>query len=118
VRRQRAKERAELAKQWARRHSVQEPNVPAHVLAVTAPVTCDACGRKVRRGRIVQMVPEPGQPPASLCVTCGRRALLDWSDRRRQEATAARRLSRSLGEPETPPAEPATPPDPLDLFAA
>jgi hypothetical protein len=34
-----------------------------------------------------------------MCLTCGRRALLEWADRRRQEAAAARQLSQSLGEP-------------------
>ena len=109
VRRQRAAERAAqraaLVSRWALRHGSVEPRVPAVMVGVTTPVTCEACGRQVRRGGVVELAPEPGQPTAQLCVTCGRRALLDWADRRRLEAAAARRLSRSLGEPQ-PLAEP------------
>jgi hypothetical protein len=100
LRRQRAAERAELVSRWAKRHGVVEPRVPARVLAVTAPLTCDACGRTVRGGRMVQLLAESEAVNGQLCLTCGRRALLDWADRRRLEAAAARRLSQSLGEPE------------------
>jgi hypothetical protein len=101
VRRQRALERAELVKHWAQRHEVFEPHVPAAVRAVelSAPVTCAACGRQVRRGRYVEMT----ATAESLCVTCARRALLEWADRRRLEAAAARQLSHSLGEPQPEP---------------
>jgi hypothetical protein len=34
-----------------------------------------------------------------LCLTCGRRALLDWADRRRQDAAAARRIAQELSTP-------------------
>jgi hypothetical protein len=100
LRRQRATERSELVRRWAQRHGVSEPRVPAHVLAATDPVTCEACGRVVRQGRFMAITPEPSQPQAQLCVSCGRRALLDWADRRRQESAAARQLAHSLGEPE------------------
>jgi Arc/MetJ family transcription regulator len=53
----------------------------------------------VRRGRYVELTPDNGTTE-SLCVTCARRALLEWADRRRLEAAAARRLSQSLGEAE------------------
>jgi hypothetical protein len=98
LRRQRAAERAELVTRWVRRHGAAEPHVPAVVLGVTVPLSCEVCGREVRRGRIVELSPDSGQARARLCVTCGRRALLDWADRRRQEAAAARRLSESLAQ--------------------
>jgi hypothetical protein len=101
ARRQRALERAAMVKHWAQRHELFEPRVPAVVRAVETPVTCAACGRQVRRGRYVELIPEPGAVgPENLCVTCARRALLEWADRRRLEAAAARQLSHSLGQPE------------------
>ncbi|HEY1297210.1 MAG TPA: helix-turn-helix domain-containing protein [Chloroflexota bacterium] len=106
LRRQRAAERAALVTRWAQRHGVVEPHVPARVLAVTTPLSCDACGRTLRSGRLVELVAESGSTGGRLCLTCGRRALLDWADRRRLEAAAARRLSQSLGEPEAQPGEP------------
>jgi hypothetical protein len=108
LRRQRAAERAELVSRWAQRHGVAAPRLPAHVQAVTAAVTCEACGRVVRQGRYVEVTPAPdgSQTAANLCVTCGRRALLDWADRRRQEAAAARDMAHSLGQPETSPVDP------------
>ncbi|MBV9323900.1 MAG: helix-turn-helix domain-containing protein [Chloroflexi bacterium] len=118
LRYERAAQRAELARRWARRHSPDGPRVPANVRAVTSPATCEACGREVRRGRMVEFTPEMDQPPARLCVTCGRRVLLDWADRRRQESTAARRLSQSLGQPEAPAGDAATQASTPDLFAA
>jgi hypothetical protein len=102
LRRQRAAERAELVSRWAQRHGVVEPHVPARVLAVTTPLACDACGRAVRGGRVVELVGDVESARGRLCLTCGRRALLDWADRRRLEAAAARRLSQSLGEPSLP----------------
>lgn len=98
LRRQRAAARAELVRALAQRHHSVEPRVPAAVKAVTTPVTCEACGRAVRSGRLVELEGN------TLCTACGRRALLEWADRRRQEASAARRMAESLGQP-----EPATP---------
>ena len=98
LRRQRAAERAQLVRNWAQRHHPSEPRVPATVLSVDAPVTCEVCGRDIRHGRVVEL-----QDTASvtrLCTACGRRALLDWADRRRQESAAARRLADSLRQPE------------------
>ncbi len=104
LRRQRAAERAEMVSRWIQRHPGAEPRVPAVVLGVTMPVSCEVCGREVRRGRIVELSPDDGRTvPSQLCVTCGRRALLAWADRRRQEAAAARQLSHSLGEPQAQP---------------
>jgi hypothetical protein len=105
LRRQRAAERAELVTHWARRHQVLLPRLPAHVRSVAEPVTCDACHRVVRQGRYVELTADSGQT-SPLCVTCGRRALLEWADQRRQEAVAARQLSQSLGEPEARPVDP------------
>jgi hypothetical protein len=105
LRRQRAAERAELVTHWARRHQMLSPKVPAHVRAVDEPVTCEVCSRVVRQGRYVELTSDSGQTSA-LCVTCGRRALLEWADQRRQEAVAARQLSQSLGEPEGEPVDP------------
>jgi excisionase family DNA binding protein len=99
LRRRRAAERAELVTRWAQRHGVVEPRVPARVLAVASPLMCDACGRTVRSGRIVELLGESESAGGQLCLTCGRRALLDWADHRRLEAAAARRLAQSLGEP-------------------
>jgi len=105
LRRQRAAERAELVAHWAQRHGVVHPRVPAHIRQVTTPLECDACRRTLRQGRYVEVTPDdPAQAASRLCVTCGRRALLEWADRRRLEAAAARQLSQSLGQPELPPA--------------
>jgi excisionase family DNA binding protein len=100
LRRERAAERAELVKQWVRRHAPLEPHVPAVVLAVTTPLSCEVCGREVRRGRIVELTQDGIEATSRLCLACGRRALLEWADRRRQEAAAARRLAESFGQPE------------------
>jgi hypothetical protein len=105
LRRQRAAERAELVTHWARRHQMLSPKLPAHVRSVAEPVTCEACSRVVRQGRFVELTADSGEA-ASLCVTCGRRALLEWADQRRQEAVAARQLSHSLGEAEAGPVDP------------
>jgi hypothetical protein len=42
-------------------------------------------------------VVQPAPDESQLCVTCGRRVLLDWADRRRLEASAARRMAQDLG---------------------
>ena len=47
---------------------------------------------------------------ARLCLTCARRAALTWSDNRRREAVAARRLAQELGTTYTPLLEPAAAP--------
>lgn len=99
LRRQRAAERADLATRWAQRHAITTPSLPVHVLAVEQPVTCQACERVVRHGRYVELTTDAGHV-AQLCTTCGRRALLEWADRRRQEAAAARQMAQSLGQPE------------------
>jgi hypothetical protein len=98
-RRQRAAERAALIRAWAQRHrTTNPPSLPFAVLDITTPLACEACGRTVGRGRILELTADSGTGAARLCLTCGRRVLLDWADRRRQEAAAARRLSQSLGE--------------------
>ena len=98
LRTQRAAERAALARQWADRHAIpSEPQLPFVVLGVTTPTTCASCGREVRRGRILETA-----QGSWLCLACGRRAVLDWADQRRREATAARRLAKSFGPSRTP----------------
>ncbi|MBV9546220.1 MAG: helix-turn-helix domain-containing protein [Chloroflexi bacterium] len=104
ARRQRAAERAELVRHWAHRHESFEPHAPATVKHVESPITCAACTRQIRRGRYVEFIAERGQRSETLCLTCARRALMDWADRRRAEAAAARRMSQSLGQPEVQPA--------------
>jgi hypothetical protein len=97
LRRQRAAERAMLVSRWAERHkNISEPELPFAVLGVTTPTSCESCGREVRRGRIVEVTADedPNQSASRLCLACGRRALLDWADRRRHEAARARHLAR------------------------
>lgn len=100
LRRQRAAERAELVSRWAARHQPPRPPVPFEVVELSSPATCAACGRVVRQGQVVQ----PTNGPASqLCLACGRRALLDWADQRRLEASAARQMAHGLGvQPSAP----------------
>ena len=99
LRSQRAAERAELATRWAHRHGIVEPRMPAHVREVLDPLACESCGRKLRTGRYIEFAAD-SQLPAQLCVTCGRRALLEWADLRRQESSTARQMAHSLGQPE------------------
>jgi hypothetical protein len=93
ARRERAAERAALVSRWAQRHQAAEPQVPFAVVPVDQPVTCASCGHEVRQGRVVQA--REGTP-SELCLPCGRRAILDWADRRRIESAAARRLAHEL----------------------
>jgi hypothetical protein len=103
LRRQRAAGRAALVKQWAERHApATESRLPFVVLSVSGPTQCQVCGREVRRGRILEAEGVDGQLAPRMCLACGRRALLKWADRRRQEAAAARRLAESLGERTAP----------------
>jgi hypothetical protein len=105
LRRQRAAEREELATHWARRHGVFEARVPAHVREVVEPLACDSCARRLRSGRYIEFG-EDSQVPGQLCLMCGRRALLEWADLRRQESSAARQMAHSLGQPEGKPVDP------------
>ncbi|HLZ32225.1 MAG TPA: helix-turn-helix domain-containing protein [Chloroflexota bacterium] len=99
-RRERAAERAALVNEWAERHHLDAPDVPFAVTVASVPIACAICARTLKPGaRILQ----PAQAATSLCLTCGRRVLLDWSDRRRQEAAAARRLAQTLGANAAPP---------------
>ena len=107
LRRQRAGERAVLVSRWAQQHhNSVSSRVPATIVSVVEPTTCDACGRRVGGGRVLEMASAVGdhQPQAGdrLCLACGRRALLEWADQRRSEAVEARRLAQSLGEPISP----------------
>ena len=94
LRRQRAAKRADIVRRWAQRHEMTAPSLPFVAVSVAEPTTCAACGRALRAGQRAVDALEPGQ---HLCPTCGRRALMDWADRRRLEAAAARRMARDLG---------------------
>jgi hypothetical protein len=111
ARRLRAQQRAAELERWLRSGRVAlRPSLPFASVDVGAePVACDACGRSVRAGgRMVAAAPTDGRPAARLCFTCARRALLAWSDDRRREAVAARRLAQELGATYTPLLEPAS----------
>jgi hypothetical protein len=98
VRKQRAAQRAADVSRWAERHPlVSTPQVPFAAGIAAEDGQCAICGRGLRAGaRVVHSEAE------QLCLTCGRRALLDWADRRRQDATAARRIAQDLGAPAEP----------------
>jgi hypothetical protein len=101
LRRERAAERAALVNRWAERHHPAAPDLPFAATVATAPTACTICGRNIRAGAAVL---QREQDETHLCVTCGRRVLLDWADRRRQEAAAARRMAQELAstvEPQT-----------------
>jgi hypothetical protein len=111
TRRRRAEQRAAELERWLRSGRVAlRPSLPFVTVDLGAEaVACDACRRPVRAGgRIVAAAPSDGRSEARLCLTCGRRALLAWSDERRREAVAARRLAQELGTTYTPLLEPAS----------
>ena len=96
LRRERAAERAALVNRWAERHHPATPELPFAANVAAGPTACAICGRGIRAGvRVVQ----PTQDESPLCLTCGRRVLLDWADHRRLEAAAARRMAQELGVP-------------------
>lgn len=99
TRRRRAAQRADQFERWLRSgHRPVEPALPFGVVALSAPAACGACGRALRAGgHGVDVAPLDGRDAARLCLTCARRTLLAWSDERRREAHAARRLARDLG---------------------
>ena len=93
-RRERAAQRAAMVSRWMQRHGLAQPRVPFAPAFADAAFACTTCSRQVRAGaRCVQATEDDDR----LCLTCGRRALFDWADRRRLEATAARRLAQDLG---------------------
>jgi hypothetical protein len=98
VRKQRAAQRAADVSRWAERHPlVSTPQVPFSATIAVEDGNCAICGRGLRAGaRVVHSEQE------QLCLTCGRRALLDWADKRRQDAAAARRIAQDLGAPAAP----------------
>jgi hypothetical protein len=94
LRRERAAERAALVNQWAERHHLAGPDLPFAAAVASVPTACAICNRTLRPGaRVLQPAPDGTQ----LCLSCGRRVLLDWADHRRQEASAARRMASDLG---------------------
>ena len=94
LRRQRAAERAEVVRRWAERHAPSSPLVPFSPVITVDKVPCASCGREIRPNQRALEAREAGD---RLCLTCGRRALMQWADRRRLEAAAARRLAQDLG---------------------
>jgi excisionase family DNA binding protein len=110
ARRQRAQQRAAELERWVRSgHGPGTPRLPFTTVDLgAASAACDACGRSVRAGgRVVDAGPADGRPAARLCLTCARRTLLAWSDSRRREAVAARRLAQQLGTTYAPLLDPA-----------
>jgi hypothetical protein len=100
ARRERARQRAAELERWLRsRHAPGTPRLPFTTVELDLqPAACDACHRPVRAGgRMVAADAVDGAPAARLCLTCARRALLAWSDARRREAVAARRMAHDLG---------------------
>jgi hypothetical protein len=94
LRKQRAAQRAADVSRWAARHHPASPQVPFGTAVAAEDSRCAICGRAVHAGaRVVQSEHQ------QLCLTCGRRALLDWADRRRQDAAAARRIAQELSTP-------------------
>jgi hypothetical protein len=111
ARRARAQQRAAELERWLRSgHAVATPSLPFTTVDLgSTPAACDGCHRPVRAGgRMVDAAAADGRPAARLCLTCARRTMLAWSDARRREATAARRLAHELGATYTPLLEPAT----------
>jgi hypothetical protein len=100
ARRERAAERAAQLERWL--HSGNQPALPSLPFTTfdvgAQAVACGVCRRVVRPGgRMVEASATDGRSSARLCLTCARRAMLAWSDARRREATAARRLAEELG---------------------
>jgi hypothetical protein len=52
----------------------------------------------VQSGRVIEQQQDAGGASSQLCLACGRRAVLDWADSRKAEATAARQLAHGLGQ--------------------
>jgi hypothetical protein len=104
ARRERAQQRASEFERWLRSgHATGTPSLPFTTVDLDAETACDACRRSVHAsGRMVNAAAAEGRPAARLCLTCARRALLAWSDGRRREAAAARRLAQTLGHTYTP----------------
>ncbi len=101
LRAQRATERRAVRLEWAEQHRQSALSVPfktGTVRASAEPQSCAACHRPLPPGSAtVEQLSSTGQPQARLCLRCGRRALLTWSDQRRAEAAAARTLAQELG---------------------
>jgi excisionase family DNA binding protein len=98
TRRQRAAERAALLERWLHAsHHASAPRLPFTAETSTEPGACDACQRPLRPGaRRLHVDAHDAQASATLCLTCGRRAVLRWADDRRRESIAARRLATDV----------------------
>lgn len=93
VRRQRALERNAQIASWTKRQPAFGTSVPFNEEAAPEAFKCAVCSRLIRAGRCLRASPGGDR----LCLGCGRRAVLEWADRRRFEASSARRLARDLG---------------------
>jgi hypothetical protein len=104
ARHERAQQRTSEFERWLRSgHASGMPSLPFVTVDLDVEAACDACRRPVRAGgRMVDAGVADGRSAARLCLTCARRALLAWSDSRRREAVAARRLAQALGPTYTP----------------
>jgi len=104
ARRERAQQRAADLERWLHSgHASGPPSLPFVTVDLDVEAACDACRRPVHAGgRLVDAAAADGRSAARLCLTCARRTLLAWSDSRRREAVAARRLAQELGPTYTP----------------
>ena len=104
ARRERAQQRASELERWLRSgHASGTPSLPFTTVDLEVEASCDACRRPVHAGgRMVDAATADGRSAARLCLTCARQALLAWSDSRRREAVAARRLAQTLGSAYAP----------------
>jgi len=110
ARRERARQREAALERWMRSgHAGEAPRLPFKTVELEGESSrCDACQRPVRPGgRMMDAAENDAHSAARLCLTCARRTVLAWSDRRRREAVAARRLAQELGPTYTPLLEPA-----------
>ena len=94
----RAEERGALFERWLHSgHRPDVPDLPYRVLSLAQAAACYACHRPIRtNGRMIQAEAVDGRADARLCLPCGRRTILAWSDARRREAIAARQMARDL----------------------
>jgi hypothetical protein len=106
LRRERAAEGSAFVSRLAQRWSLAgaEPRLLFDVQRVVEPTVCAACGRGLRSGRYLERAADRGSA-VQRCLPCGRRALVEWADRRRAEVSAARELASTLSTREPEPAD-------------
>ncbi len=95
---QRAAERTAARREWAAHHRRQAPALPFTIhTSGDRNGACSACHQPLQPGS--PTLESSDQPAHVLCLGCGRRELLAWSDQRRMQAAAARDLAQRLGSP-------------------